>query len=49
MTHPLAAQIKFVCVQEMVCLEPAVAKTGPQRLEPEATWMASQTLTYSKL
>ena len=47
--HPPAARIKIVCAQEMVCLEPALAKTGPQRLEPEATWTASQTLTFSKL
>ncbi len=28
-------------VQEMVCLEPAVASSGPVKLEPGGTWSAS--------
>lgn len=33
----------------MICLEPALAKTGPKSLEPGGSWSASQTLTVSKL
>ena len=32
-------------LQEMVCLEPAVAGSGPVTLEPGKTWTAKQTLS----
>ena len=33
------------CFQEMVCLEPAVAGSGPVTLQPGKTWRAKQTLS----
>ena len=32
------------CLQGMVCLEPAVAGSGPITLQPGKTWRAKQTL-----
>lgn len=36
-------------LQTMVCLEPALAKSGPKSLDPGSVWSASQTLTFAKL
>ena len=33
------------CFQEMVCLEPAVAGSGPVTVQPGKTWKAKQTLS----
>ena len=35
--------------QEMVCLEPAVAGSGPVILQPGASWSAKQKLSLRKL
>lgn len=35
--------------KEMICLEPAMAKSGPKSLEVGGSWSASQTLTVSKM
>ena len=41
---PLATDCSHA-LQEMVCLEPAVAGSGPVTLEPGKTWKAKQTLS----
>jgi hypothetical protein len=36
----------LLLLQEMLCIEPAVAGSGPYKLAPGQTWSGSQTLVY---
>ena len=36
-------------VQEMICVEAAVAKSGPVEIATGASWVGTQVLTHSKL
>jgi hypothetical protein len=38
--------LPMLLLQEMLCIEPAVAGSGPYKLAPGQTWSGSQTLVY---
>ena len=33
-------------MQEMVCVEPAIAPSGPVTLAPQKTWLGAQTIRH---
>jgi hypothetical protein len=42
----LTVLLLLLSLQEMLCIEPAVAGSGPFKLTPGQTWTGSQTLVY---
>ena len=41
-----AAASSYVSMQEMVCVEPAIAPSGPVTLKPQKTWHGAQTIRH---
>ena len=47
--YAIDIDVKPAGMQRMICLEPALAKSGPKSLEVGGSWSASQTLTVAKM
>ena len=44
-----AAYVNVVCVQEMICVEAALATSGPVELAAGKSWVGTQLFKNSKL